>query len=62
MSTIPGAIYILDTNILVRLADTSDPLHPLAQSAVENLAASGAFLHTIPRIFRVLGGRHPSHH
>jgi len=44
-------IYILDTNILVRLAKTNDPLHAAAQSAVENLAASGAFLHTVPQAF-----------
>lgn len=39
----------MDTNILVRLAASTDPLNPVAQEAVENLTAAGAFLHTVPQ-------------
>lgn len=42
-------IVILDTNILVRLARPLDPLHSVAQAAVENLTELGALLHTVPQ-------------
>ena len=31
------ALYLLDTNVLIRLVDATDPLHPLAVSATRHL-------------------------
>lgn len=39
-------VYLLDTNILVRQADSSSPQRPLVVSALKSLRASGAILVT----------------
>lgn len=38
------ARYLLDTNILLRRADSKSPMHQDAKSAVSNLLSSGAFI------------------
>ena len=43
--------YVLDANILVRLANASDPDHNTAQAAVKVLRSSGAQLRTLPQTF-----------
>ena len=48
MSVLPP-IYVLDNNILVRLADASDADHATAQTAVRTLRATGALLRTLPQ-------------
>ena len=42
-------IYILDANLLLRLADASAADHATAQVAVKTLRAGGAVLRTIPQ-------------
>jgi predicted nucleic acid-binding protein len=34
-------LYLLDTNILLRIADTSSPQHPLALAAITNILSKG---------------------
>jgi predicted nucleic acid-binding protein len=41
--------YLVDTNILFRLKNTSDPDHPAATSAIFNILRSGGSLHTCPQ-------------
>ena len=48
MSFLPTT-YILDANILLRLADASAADHATAQAAVKTLRASGAVLRTLPQ-------------
>ena len=40
---------ILDVNVLVRLADLSAPLHPIAKAAVSRLHTAGETLRTVPQ-------------
>lgn len=42
-------IYVLDANILVRLADTTDAMHATTEQATKSLRASGAVLRTLPQ-------------
>ncbi|MDQ3813763.1 MAG: type II toxin-antitoxin system VapC family toxin [Armatimonadota bacterium] len=42
-------IYILDANLLLRLAEVDHIMHPTAQNAVTSLTASGMLLHTVPQ-------------
>jgi len=42
-------IYVLDANILVRLADTTDAMHSTADKATKALRAGGAVLRTLPQ-------------
>ena len=49
MSNTPPTIYILDANVLVRLADADHPQHASAQSAIKTLRANGAVLRTVPQ-------------
>jgi predicted nucleic acid-binding protein len=44
-------IYILDANLLLRLADQSNPMHQTATNAVTALLASNALLRTVPQSF-----------
>lgn len=41
--------YILDANMLLRLADTTHPHHDLAQNAIKALRATGAQVRTFPQ-------------
>lgn len=43
------AVYILDANLLLRLASKSHPHHMVAHQAVRTLRANGAQLRTIPQ-------------
>lgn len=45
------AIYILDANLLLRLADQSNPMHQTASDAVAALLAKSALLRTVPQSF-----------
>ena len=44
-------IYLVDTNVLLRFADRSHPLHPTIRGAVRLLRASGHRLHATPQNF-----------
>ncbi|MBX9578969.1 MAG: type II toxin-antitoxin system VapC family toxin [Gemmataceae bacterium] len=41
--------YQLDTNLLVRLADPTDPDHGVADAAVQTLAGRGVVIHSTPQ-------------
>ncbi len=43
-------LYLLDTSILVRLADAPDPGHPVADWAVKELHRRGDVLHITPQV------------
>ena len=49
MSETPPQVYVLDANLLLRLANKSDPLRPTVIHAVSSLLASGALLRTVPQ-------------
>jgi predicted nucleic acid-binding protein len=42
--------HLLDTNVLVRLADATDPLYPAAARAVLELHRRGEVLHVTPQV------------
>ena len=42
--------FLLDTSILVRLANTTDPQHPVAARAVVELHRRGEVLHVTPQV------------
>ena len=43
--------HLLDTSILLRHTNSSDPLHPVAAHALLTLHQQGEVLHTAPQIF-----------
>jgi predicted nucleic acid-binding protein len=42
--------YLLDTNLLVRIGNTMDALHPVAAAAVFELHRRGEVLHITPQV------------
>lgn len=43
-ATAPPALYLLDTNILLRLSERASPMHTEAKNACRTLAVSGAIV------------------
>jgi predicted nucleic acid-binding protein len=44
-------IYLMDTNVLLRFADRTHPLHPTARAAVRKLRTEGHRLRATPQNF-----------
>jgi predicted nucleic acid-binding protein len=44
-------IYLVDTNVLLRFADRTHPLHPTVRAAVRKLRTGGHKLRTAPQNF-----------
>jgi predicted nucleic acid-binding protein len=40
---------LLDSNVLLRLAQATHPMHPIARAAVTSLQQAGKILHTVPQ-------------
>jgi predicted nucleic acid-binding protein len=44
-------LYLVDTNVLLRFAERTHPLHPVARAAVRKLRAAGHALQSTPQNF-----------
>ncbi len=44
-------IYLVDTNVLLRFSDRTDPRHPIVKAAVRTLREDGHWLRTTPQNF-----------
>ena len=51
--------YLVDTNVLIRLIDSTDEQHRLATAAVEQLVASEETLSSVPRSWSKSGPLEP---
>ena len=49
MTAEPSATYVLDANLLLRLANKSDPARSMVGNAVISLLSSGVLMRTIPQ-------------